>query len=30
MACGDGMTPEDKEDYGDSTVTIAKEASGFV
>ena len=27
MARGDGVTPEDKEDDSDGTVTIAKEAS---
>lgn len=30
MACGDGMTPEDKENDSDGTVTIAKEASKTV
>jgi hypothetical protein len=29
MACGDGVMPEDKEDDGDGTVTVAKEASGM-
>jgi hypothetical protein len=30
MVYGDGMMPEDKEDYGDGAVTVAKEASGVV
>jgi len=30
MACGDDVTPEDKEDDSDGTVTVAKEASKMV